>query len=109
MSSYLARLDDPLGTGLTAEQVAIAQSNEASVILAVHEHFLWSRLLAEQERLDAEAAADAKWSALEQELVFLHKGLALAGRSATGVELVARSVEQLARAGEQRFRRRFGG
>jgi len=109
MSSYPVQLHNDPSTGLTAEQLAVAQSNEANMILEVHRHLLWSRALAEMERLDAEAAADARRASLVEEVEMLHDGLALAGRSVAAVELVARSVESLARVDERRFLRRFGG
>jgi phage FluMu protein gp41 len=78
-------------------------------VLDVYQHFLWTRALADKERLDAQAAADALRAALEEELSLLQDGLALAGQSAAGVELVARKVELLARVDNRRFARRFGG
>jgi hypothetical protein len=109
MSSYPVRFDDPLDLGLTGEQLALAQSHEANTVLEVHRQLLWSRALAESERFDALAAADAQRTCLETELALLRDGLALAGQSVAGVELVARSVELLARVNERRFLRRFGG
>jgi hypothetical protein len=94
--------------GLTGEQVALAQSHEAGTVLELHRQLLWSRALAETERFDVLAAADARRSCLEAELTLLRDGLAMAGQSAAGVELAARSVELLARVNERRFLRRFG-
>lgn len=109
MSSYpIIRPDDPLELGLTADQLALAQNHEANTMLEVHRQLLWSRALAETERLDALAAFDARRSCLETELMLLRDGLAAAGQSAAGVELVGRSVELLARVNERRFLRRFG-
>lgn len=109
MSSYpIIQPDNTLDTGLTAEQLALAQSQEANTVLEVHRQFLWSRALAETERLDALAAFDARHTCLESELTLLRDGLAMAGQSVAGVELVARSVELLARVNERRFLRRFG-
>jgi len=109
MSSYPVRFQNDPGTGLTTEQLAVAQSNEANMVLEVHRHLLWSRALAEMERFDAQAAADARRASLEEEIKLLRDGLALAGQSVAAVELVARSVETLARIDERRFLRRFGG
>jgi hypothetical protein len=78
-------------------------------MLDVHQHFLWTRTLAEKERLDAQAAGDALRAALDEELALLRDGLAQAGQSAAGVELVARKVELLANVDNRRFTRRFGG
>jgi hypothetical protein len=106
---YPVRFDDALEAGLTGEQVALAQNHEAQTVLAVHRHLLESRAMAEMEQFDAEAAYEAQRFCLVTQLGLLHDGLAMAGQSAAGVELVARSVELLARVNERRFLRRFGG
>jgi hypothetical protein len=94
---------------LVPRQVREAQAMEVSTELELHRHFLWSRAQAEAERMDAEAAGDGLRAALTEELALLRGGLAEAGQSAAGVELVARKVELLASTNNDRFRRRFGG
>jgi hypothetical protein len=108
--SYLPALpDDGPNTGLSPHQFATAGSNEASALVEVHQHFLWSRTLAEMERLDAQAAGDGARADLDEELGLLHEGLARAGQSVAGIELVARKVQGLVTVNERRFMRRFGG
>jgi hypothetical protein len=109
MSFLPAPLDDGSDGGLTPRQLSKAQRAQASAELEIHQHFLWTRALAEKERLDAQAAGDALRASLDEELRLLREGLALAGQSAAGVELVARKVELLAAVDNRRFSRRFGG
>ena len=107
--SLLPAVPDDNEAGLTPRQIVRAQRDEAATALEVHRHFLRSRALADKERLDAQAAADALRAALDEELALLRDGLAQAGQSAAGVELVARKVELLANVDNRRFTRRFGG
>ena len=108
MSSLPAPIEDDSG-GLTPRHLAVARRAQSSTALEVHRHFLWSRALADKERLDAQAAADALRAALDEELSLLRDGLAQAGQSAAGIELVSRKVEMLANVDNRRFARRFGG
>jgi hypothetical protein len=109
MASLLALPDDDSDGGLTRYQLAKAQRAQASTELEVYQHFLRTRVLADKERLDAQAAADALRAALDEELALLRDGLAQAGQSAAGIELVARKVDLLANVDNRRFARRFGG
>jgi hypothetical protein len=65
--------------------------------------------MAEEDRQDSQAAGAALRTALDEEMALLREGLALAGQSQAGVELVARKVELLSSIDNSRIRRRFGG
>jgi len=96
-------------SSLSARQLMQAQAADTSAELEVYRHFLWSRVLAEKERIDSETAAEALEAALHAELKLLRGGLAEAGQSAAGIERVARKLELLASVDDRRFLRRFGG
>ena len=107
MSLLPAPLNDV--TGLTPRQVAKARRAQASTELAVFRHALQTRALAEVDRLDSQAVADASRAALEEEFDLLDYGLSRAGQSAAKAELVARHVERMAAINNRRITERFGG
>ena len=71
-------------------------------------HGLEVAVAAEMDRQDGYALADVLTTATDEELRFLDHGLALAGGSATKVELVARKLEMLSSINNRRIARRFG-
>jgi hypothetical protein len=76
--------------------------------LAIFEHGLEARYLAECDRLDAQAIADVTREAIEQEVGVLDDGLELAKGSVAKAELVARLVSLQANIDNRRIARRFG-
>jgi phage FluMu protein gp41 len=100
-------LDDD--TGLTSRQATKAKRAQAGAELELFRYGLRARTRSEKDQLDSQAAADALGVALDEELRLLREGLAQAGQSAAGVELVARKVELLANIDNRRIARRFGG
>lgn len=100
MSQSLALFDDGSGW-LTSRRVRRKQ-------LAVLNHSLDAQALADIDRQDTQAIADASRTALDEELTLLREGLAQAGQSAAAIELVARKVELLANIDNRRIARRFG-
>jgi len=77
--------------------------------LEVYCYFLRTRALADIDRLDTQAIADASRAALEEECGLLDYGLAQAGQSAAKAALVGRHVERMATINDRRITRRFGG
>lgn len=108
MSFLPAPIEDDPGA-LTPRQLAGARRAQASTELEVYRHFLRTRALADIDRLDTQAIADASRAALEEECSLLDYGLAQAGQSAAKVALVARHVERTATINDRRITRRFGG
>jgi hypothetical protein len=101
-----SRRDDDV---LLAWDIAKASRAQSRTALAIHQHGLQSRLKAEIDRLDSQAAADALEAGLEEEIRLLNHGLRLAEGSAAKVELVSRKVDLLSSHNNSRFGRRFGG
>ena len=95
-------------TGLTARQMTRARRAQTSAELRLFDHMLEARLLAEMDRIDSQALADASRAALDEELDLLDYGLARAGRSAAAIELVAHHVERVETINDRRTTRRFG-
>lgn len=108
MSMLPALLDDEARL-LSSRQLTKAKRAQASTELAVFNHGLEARALAEIDRLDSEAVADASRAALGEEMRFVDDGLGRAGQSATNAMLVARHVEHIVTINERRITRRFGG
>ena len=75
--------------------------------LDTYRHGLRARALAECDRQDSEAAADAIGTALTVELDLLDWGLAQTNGSTAKVELVARKVQMLSQINNHRIQRRF--
>ena len=106
MSLLPAPIDDE--TGLTARQMTRARRAQTSVGLRLFDHMLETRLLAESDRIDSEAVADASQAALDAEFDLLDRGLARAGGAAAKVEILAQHVEQVVTINKRRIARRFG-
>jgi hypothetical protein len=97
------------GGSLSPRQAARASRDLAKSHMRVFRHRLEAWAMAEEDRQDSEAVADASRTSLEQELRLLSEGLALAGQSAAAIELVARKVELQANIDNRRIAWRFGG
>lgn len=85
---------------------AVRAQREADLVLFLHG--LDAAVATEMDRQDSYAIADVLTTATNEELRFLDHGLALAGSSATKVELVARKLEMLSSINNRRIARRFG-
>jgi hypothetical protein len=108
MSTQLAPYDDDMGP-FSRRQQAAAQRSQASTELELYRYFLEARAVADRDRFDTQAVADATRCALGEEIGLLDFGLAQAGQSAAKLALVARHVERLANINDRRISRRFGG
>jgi hypothetical protein len=75
--------------------------------LTAFRHGLTAAVLAECDRQDAQAVAEACEASLDCELDLLDYGLRRANGSAAKAELVARKVERLAALNDRRITRRF--
>lgn len=107
MSMLPAPLDDRADE-LSVREARRARRLQGDASLVLLGYQLEARLVAEKDRADTEALADATRAALDEELVLLDYGLARANGSAAKVELVSRHVERLAAIDDRRIRRRFG-
>lgn len=76
--------------------------------LAVYEHALQARYLAECDCIDSQAVADVVRETIEQELTTFDYGLGLAQGSVAKVELVTRLVSLQANLDNRRIAQRFG-
>lgn len=92
-----------------SRQVARAVQAQERTELAVFEHHLQARYLAEVERIDAEALGDVVKTALDEELGVLDYGMEQAAGSPAKAELVSRLVSMQSRIDGARIARRFGG
>jgi hypothetical protein len=101
-----ARLSDLPGN---SRQIARAVEAQEQTELAVYEHHLIARYLAEVEKIDAEALADVVKSALDVELGVLDYGLEQTAGSPAKAELVSRLVSMQSKIDSARIARRFGG
>lgn len=90
------------------DQLIRAVTAQRDTELAVYEHHLATRYVAECERIDAQALSDVVRTALEEELAVLDWGLAQAAGSAAKTELVSRKVDLQSRLNSARIARRFG-
>jgi hypothetical protein len=106
MSRLPARLTDD---GLPSRQLARAVQAQRCTELAVFEHSLEARYVAECERIDAQALSDVVRTALEEEITNLDWGLEQAAGSAAKTELVARKSVLQSKLNDARIARRFGG
>jgi hypothetical protein len=96
-------------TGTDVSQQRRAAAAQRRTELAVFEHHLQTRFLAECDRIDSQAIADVTKGALEEEMKVLDFGLELAGGSPAKAELVSRLVSLQSRIDSARIARRFGG
>jgi hypothetical protein len=92
-----------------SRQIVKAAKAAEHTELAVYEHHLAARYLAEVDRIDGEAIAEVVKAALEEELNLLDWGLAQAAGSPAKAELVSRKTSLLSSANSSRISRRFGG
>lgn len=92
-----------------SRQIRKAVQAQEQTELAVYEHHLTARYLAEVERIDAEAVADVIKNALDQGLSVLDYGLNQAAGSPAKAELVSRLVSMQSKIDSARIARRFGG
>lgn len=90
-------------------QLAKARRAQEGTELVVFEHTLKAQAMADMDRADSQATADATRTALEEEIDLLDYGLARTNGSAAKAELVARHVNRLAAINDRRLTRRFGG
>ncbi len=108
MSQSLVSFDDGSDDWRTRRQLDRLQRAYLATDRRVSLHGMDAWATSEEDRQDSEALGDAAGFALEKELTLLHDGLARAGQSAAGVELVARKVELVAGIDNRRLARRFG-
>lgn len=94
-------------SGLPSPAVKKATKVEINAALTAHGHIVAAEMIAQIDMADTEAAKTAAEFALNAEMELLKKGLGKAGTSAAALELVARKVNALSTADENRFRRRF--
>jgi hypothetical protein len=106
MSLLPDRITD--SNALTPRETSRALRSQRRTELRLFEYSLGRRLAAEEDRVDAQAVADALRTSLDEELDFLDYGLRRAGDSPAKAELVARKLEQLAFINQRRIGRRFG-
>jgi len=76
--------------------------------LAVYEHHLQARFLAECDQIDTQALGDVMRTALDEELGLLDWGMERAACSAAKAELVGRKVSLQAQLNNARIMRRYG-
>jgi hypothetical protein len=107
MSQSLIPFDDASGW-LSKRQLSRTHRAEVSTGHAVVRHGFQAQALAEMDRQDSQATADALRTALDEEMALLRDGLAQAGQSAAAIQLVARKVELQSSIDNRRIARRFG-
>jgi hypothetical protein len=93
----------------TSRQLTRAVEAQRRTELAIFEHSLEARYLAECDRIDSQAIADVTRTALEEEMAVLDYGLQAAEGSAAKAELVSRMVSLQSKIDGARIARRFGG
>lgn len=91
-----------------SRQLARAVAAQRHIELAVFEHNLEARYVAECERIEAQALSDVVRTALEEELSVLDWGMEQAAGSVAKAELVSRKVAMQSRINSARIARRFG-
>jgi len=92
-----------------SRQITKAVQAQEKTELAIYEHHLQARYLAEVDRIDSAAIGDVTKAALEEEMNVLDWGLEQAAGSQAKAELVSRMVAQQSRIDIGRIARRFGG
>lgn len=105
MSSLPARLTDD---GFPPRQIVRAVQAQRRTELAVFEHSLEARYVAECERIDAQALGDVVRTSLEEEIDNLDWGLEQAAGSVAKAELVSRKIAMQSKINSARIARRFG-
>jgi hypothetical protein len=95
-------------TGHSRQLVRATRAQERTE-LAIFEHGLEARFLADIDRIDSQAIADVTREAIEQELANLSYGLELAQGSPAKAELVSRLVNLQSTLDNRRISQRFGG
>jgi hypothetical protein len=104
MSSNLPVRIDPY----SSRHLTRAIKKQRRTELAIFEHGLQARYMAECERIDAQALSDVVRTALEEEISNLDWGLRQAAGSAAKAELVARKIAMQSRLNDARIMRNFG-
>jgi hypothetical protein len=92
-----------------SRQLARPSRKQRKTAVAIFNHGLQTRYLAECEMQDAHALSEVVQTALELELANLDYGLQLAAGSAAKAELVARKIELQSRLNNARIVQHFGG
>lgn len=92
----------------SSKQLFRATAAQSRTELAIFEHSLEARYVAECDRLDSQAIGDVMRTALEEELSLLNWGTEEASGSQAKAELVARKVSMLSNINNRRIERRFG-
>jgi hypothetical protein len=92
-----------------SRQLSRAVTAQSKTELAIYEHNLEARYVAECERIDAEAMSDVIRTSLEEEFGILDWGMGEAAGSPAKAELVARRVAMMSKINSARIARRFGG
>jgi hypothetical protein len=92
-----------------ARQLARAVQAQEKTELAIYQHHLEARYLAEIDRIDSQAISDVAKAALEEEMNTLDWGLGQAAGSQAKAELVSRMVSLQSKIDSARIARRFGG
>jgi hypothetical protein len=105
----MSDLPTPWRDGPFSRQVTKASRAQEQTELAVYEHHLEARYLAEIDLIDSQAIADVAKGALEEELAVLDWGLKQAAGSPAKAELVSRMVSLQSSIDSARIARRFGG
>ncbi len=93
----------------SSRQLTRAVQAQQEAELAVFEHHLKVRYLAECDRIDSRTLADVVEAALESEIAVCDWGLAQAAGSPAKAELVFRKVALLSQLNNARIARNFGG
>jgi hypothetical protein len=99
------RTDD----GRSSRQLARAVAAQSRTEVAIFEHNLEARFVAECERIDAQALSDVVRTSLEEEFSILDWGMQEAAGSPAKAELVARRVAMQSHINSRRIERRYGG
>lgn len=89
-------------------QLARAVAAQRRTELAIFEHNLEARYVAECERIDAQALSDVIHTSLEEEFSILDWGMEQAAGSAAKAELVARKSVMQSKLNNARIVRHFG-
>jgi hypothetical protein len=99
-----------LADGITpSRQLVRAANARQRTELAIYEHALAARYLAECDCIDSQAVADATKAALDEEIRNLDWGMERSAGSPAKAELVARMVAMQSRIDTARISRHFGG
>lgn len=93
----------------STRQLARAIAAQSRTELAIFEHNLEARFVAECERIDAQALSDVVRASLEEEFSILDWGMEEAAGSAAKAELVSRRIAMQSKINSARIARRFGG